>query len=248
MPFTAAHPAAILPLLRRSRWFSATGLITGSIAPDFQYFFLLPLFRHSGHTLEGLLYFNLPVAFVLAMVFHVIVRRPVVAHLPTWLQSRALAVPRLSWISYMRERWLVFATSVIIGASTHIFWDGFTHYGGYFVQQWPALTRTTTILGMEMMYCRILQHTSTLVGSLAILLYTWQLPAVAIPDGMGLRRKFWFWTGIGVAGFGFMVFALFASAFMRSLMGIVVSFLSGAMLATLALSIALQISRYRQRA
>ena len=39
MPFTFSHPAIVLPLVRKSgHWFSATGLIIGSLTPDFEYF------------------------------------------------------------------------------------------------------------------------------------------------------------------------------------------------------------------
>ncbi|WP_299704307.1 DUF4184 family protein [uncultured Pontibacter sp.] len=247
MPFTAAHPAAILPLLRHSRWFSATGLVAGSIAPDFQYFLLLPIFKHSGHTLEGLLFFNLPVAFVLATVFHLLVRRPVVAHLPVWLKCRALVVPELNWVAYLRKRWFVFAVSVLIGAATHIFWDGFTHYSGYFVQKWPVLNSTVHLMGWKIALSRIIQHTSTVVGGLLILIYTWRQPTVAIPVRVPASRKFFFWAGIAVAGIGFMMFALTTSAFMRSMMGVVVLFLTGAMIATVALSTLFQVSWLRQQ-
>jgi hypothetical protein len=247
MPFTAAHPAAILPLLKHSRWFSATGLVAGSIAPDFQYFLLLPIFKHSGHTLEGLLFFNLPVAFLLATVFHLLVRRPVVAHLPVWLKSRALAVPDLDWLAYLRKRWFVFAVSVIIGAATHIFWDGFTHYSGYFVQKWPVLNSKIHLMGWDFALSRIIQHTSTVLGSFAILVYTWRQPTVTIPERVPLLHKIFFWACIAVAGIGFMMFALTTSAFMRSMMGVVVSFLTGSMMGTLVLSTLLQVSRLRQQ-
>ncbi|PVY41896.1 DUF4184 family protein [Pontibacter virosus] len=247
MPFTAAHPAAVLPFLKHSRWFSATGLVAGSIAPDFQYFLLLPLFKHSGHTLEGLLYFNLPVALVIATVFHLIVRRPAVAHLPNWLKRRALAVPQLNWLSYLKERWFVFAFSVMIGAATHIFWDSFTHETGYFAGKWPALTSRMHMMGQEIMLCRIIQHGSTMAGGLLILLYTWRQPSVAIPDKVRLQQKLVFWAGIALAGIAFMGYALYASAFMRSPMGIVVSFLTGSIMATIAVSTVLKLSWSRKR-
>ena len=172
MPFTAAHPAAILPLLRHRCWFSATGLVAGSIAPDFQYFLLFPFLDQSGHTLAGLLYFNLPVALVIASIFQLVVRWPAVAHLPDWFKGRARAVPLLNWLEYLKQRWAVFAFSAVLGAFTHIFWDAFTHESGYFVQVWPVLTSMVTVMGYEIMFCRLLQHGSTLVGGLLILRYT----------------------------------------------------------------------------
>ena len=39
MPFTFSHPAAVLPLrLLPRHWFSLTGLVIGSMVPDFEYF------------------------------------------------------------------------------------------------------------------------------------------------------------------------------------------------------------------
>lgn len=246
MPFTAAHPAAILPLLRHRRWFSATGLVAGSIAPDFQYFLLFPFLDQSGHTLAGLLYFNLPVALVIATVFHLLVRRPAVDHLPDWFRSRALAVPQLNWLAYLKERWLAFAFSVILGAFTHIFWDSFTHESGYFVQQWSVLESMVHVLGYEIMLCRALQHSSTLVGFLLILAYTWSQPTVTVPDSIPTQQKLFYWAGIGIAGIAFMGYALYASSFMRSPMGIVVSLLTGSMMGTIAVSTALKLSWLRK--
>lgn len=38
MPFTFSHPAIILPLsYLPKKWFSLTGLIIGSLIPDFEY-------------------------------------------------------------------------------------------------------------------------------------------------------------------------------------------------------------------
>jgi hypothetical protein len=39
MPFTASHPAIILPLIYLpGKWISLTGLVIGSMTPDFEYF------------------------------------------------------------------------------------------------------------------------------------------------------------------------------------------------------------------
>ncbi|WP_461490147.1 DUF4184 family protein [Pontibacter sp. HJ8] len=247
MPFTAAHPAIILPLLKNRRWFSATGLIMGSLAPDFDYFLLWPFFSTSGHTLAGLLLFDLPVAFVLASIFQLLVRRPVVAHLPGWLQQRALAVPVLQWPAYIKARWLTFTVSVVIGASSHIFWDSFTHISGYFVQQLPVLSQMVLVGGEEVMVCRFLQHGSTLLGSLAILRYTWRLKTIPATGGVETSAKAWFWAGIGAAGLGFMAFALSISPIPTSLMGIVVTFITGCMLATMAASLSVQVAWRRER-
>lgn len=237
----------MLPLLNNRRWFSATGLITGSLAPDFEYFLLWPFFSKSGHTLDGLLLFNIPVAFVVATIFHLLVRKPVVTHLPEWLQQRAMAVPVLQWPAYIKARWLTFTVSVVIGAFSHIFWDSFTHISGYFVQKLPLLSQMVLIGGEEVMVCRFIQHGSTLLGSLAILLYTSRLRTVPASGGVETLAKVWFWVGILAAGLGFMAFALSVSPIPTSLMGVVVTLLTGCMLATMAVSLSVQVAWLRQR-
>ncbi|WP_220463965.1 DUF4184 family protein [Adhaeribacter radiodurans] len=40
MPFTFSHPAIVLPLtLLLRKWYSLTGLVIGSLTPDFEYFY-----------------------------------------------------------------------------------------------------------------------------------------------------------------------------------------------------------------
>ena len=54
MPFTPAHTALVLPFIQK-RYLSATGLIAGSVAPDFEYFFKMSTNGVHGHTIPGLL-------------------------------------------------------------------------------------------------------------------------------------------------------------------------------------------------
>ena len=83
MPFTAAHPALVLPFIKGNpRFISASGLIAGSLAPDFEYFFKLSVNGVHGHTIWGLLYFDIPVAAFLAVVFHAVVKNNLIDNLP----------------------------------------------------------------------------------------------------------------------------------------------------------------------
>jgi hypothetical protein len=58
LPLTLAHPAAVLPF---RRWFVFSGLVIGSLAPDFEYFLYVPDSLRIGHTLPGVFLFCLPV-------------------------------------------------------------------------------------------------------------------------------------------------------------------------------------------
>ena len=55
VPFTASHPAAVLPLLRRGSWVSAA-LLTGSMAPDLPSFLPVGLTHEQTHPLQAILW------------------------------------------------------------------------------------------------------------------------------------------------------------------------------------------------
>ena len=65
MPFTFAHPAAIIPINSRFKSkFCLTGLVLGSMAPDFEYFIRLKPYSAYGHNLIGFLYLIYLYAFI----------------------------------------------------------------------------------------------------------------------------------------------------------------------------------------
>lgn len=209
MPFTAAHPAIIIPLLRR-RWLSATALVMGSMAPDFEYFFRLKTQSQISHTLPGLLVFNLPVALLLCLLFHTVVRDQAIRYLPPYFKNRALAVTYPdNWLQHLRNNWLVISFSALIGAFSHLFWDSFTHRWAFFVELIPLLRTSVELplLGQEMALHRVVQHVSTAVGLALILWYIHLLPAV---QGQQAEQKNWFgfWFGIFAAGLLFLLFNL----------------------------------------
>lgn len=138
MPFTPAHPAIVLPFLRW-RYVSATGLIIGTISPDFEYFFKMSVDDAHGHTLLGILYFDLPVSVLLAFVFHFFVKLNLIDNTPPFLQRRFSNLRNFDFGKYFKKHWLLFLFSAAVGAGLHIFWDSFTHLEGFFVQHIKAL-------------------------------------------------------------------------------------------------------------
>ncbi|MFT2008408.1 DUF4184 family protein [Pontibacter sp. 13R65] len=233
MPFTAAHPAIILPLLKlRSRWFSTTGLVLGSVAPDFEYFFRLRIVSKHSHELSGILLFNVPVTFLLAILFHSVVRDMAKQHLPHWLRSRALAVRELNWLQYLRKHWLVFLVSAAIGAASHVFWDGFTHPKGYFVGQLPVLLTPLSLFGKDIPLCRILQHLSTVAGGLLLFWYCKTLPVLELPKRVSKQPLwFYFWIKVFLVGCAFLLVNVFARPHLHRTVDFVVILIGGWLLA-----------------
>lgn len=177
MPFTFSHPAIVLPLTYLpKRWFSLTGLIIGSMTPDFEYFLRMKVESEYSHTLAGLLWFDLPLGLLLCFIFQNIVRNSLFDNLPTFLKSRFLTFKRFNWNRHFKENWWIVIISILVGAASHLFWDSFTHSNGYFVQTIPALTNTVDLLGKQVPILKILQHSSTLIGGLLIAYAVYKLP------------------------------------------------------------------------
>jgi len=191
MPFTFSHPAIILPLTYLPRkWFSLTGLVIGSLTPDFEYFLRMRIKSNYSHTMDGLFWFDLPLGLLLAFIFHNIVRESLFNNLPPFLKSRFSTFKQFDWNRHFKQNWLVVTISIIIGAASHIFWDSFTHDHGYFVQTIPALQNSVDFLGRQIPILKILQHSSTLIGGLVIAFAIYKLPTIKT-EKENINLKYW---------------------------------------------------------
>ena len=177
MPFTFSHTAIVLPLaLLPRRWFSLTGLVIGSMVPDFEYFIRMRVRSDYSHTIAGLFWFDLPLALLLGLIFHSLVRNDLINNLPHRLQARLARFKDFNFNAYLKRNWLVFLFSALIGAASHLFWDSFTHADGYFVQAMPMLASSIQIDAVQFPLYKLLQHGSTLIGAVVIMFVVWMLP------------------------------------------------------------------------
>lgn len=194
MPFTFSHPALIVPLLyarRRYKWLSATGLIIGSMAPDAEKFFRLKLASQHSHTISSIFYFSCPVSLGLAFVFHILVRQPLLAHLPAPLSRRLSKYIHFNWPSYYhRHTWGVLL-SIVIGAVLHLFWDSFTHHNTLITSAIPETADLVWLSGRAMPLWQLIALVSSVVGEVIIGYAVWKMPvslASTIPSTSALLR------------------------------------------------------------
>lgn len=182
MPFTFAHPALVLPLTFLPRkWFSLTGLIIGSLTPDFEYFLKMKIESHYSHTFAGLFWFDIPIGILLAFLFHQVVRNPLFDHLPLSFRAKVIRFKDFNWVGYFKQNSFKVILSILIGAASHILWDSFTHSTGYFVSVIPFLSSSIHLGGLDYPILKIAQHLSTLIGSLALIFTYTLLPATPTP-------------------------------------------------------------------
>jgi phosphoglycerol transferase MdoB-like AlkP superfamily enzyme len=179
MPFTFSHPALIVPLLyarQRYKWLSATGLIMGSMAPDAEKFFRLKLASQHSHTIGSIFYFSCPVSIGLAFIFHVFVRRPLIAHLPSPLYRRLGKYTNFNWLNYYRQHIWGIMLSIVIGAALHLFWDSFTHYNTLIAAAVPETADMVRLGDKAMPLWQFVALVSSIVGGLIIGYYVWKMP------------------------------------------------------------------------
>lgn len=179
MPFTFAHPAAVVALVRRPRW-NAVALVAGSMAPDFEYFVRFRLRSDISHTWLGLPLFSIPMALLLTALY-VGIEGPFRRLWPRPLQQR---IPRCGDIDPSKWRAGVLLVSAALGSATHLLWDGLTHAHGMFVRRidWfhevhVPIPPRVPLFGDHLVLYRALQHASTLLGFLVLAGFVLSLPA-----------------------------------------------------------------------
>jgi hypothetical protein len=192
MPFTLAHPAFILPFRKTKMKLSITGLVAGSIAPDFEFFFQLREVENIGHHWYGVLLFDLPAAVILAFVFHGLLRNLCIANLPTAYRNRFLHLREFNWNGYSGVNKGTLFLSVMIGILSHLFIDGFTHADGLFVTAIPVLQKKFLILSSEVPMYFLLQIIFSIGGLMVLFTRMRQKPKLYCNTGLVENTKF-FW-------------------------------------------------------
>jgi hypothetical protein len=188
MPFTAAHPAIILPFARVKK-IPLSVLVIGSLTPDFEYFIKMKLTGRYSHTLEGMFLFDLPVAFILWLIFHQVIKKPLIKNLPVYFKGRLLSLKKFDFIAHMKANLLYIIIGFLIGIFSHIVWDSFTHAKEVFVLRWDWLSQPLFSDFPKLPAYKVLQHTSTLVGSIIIVWYFHHLPQQ--PCNLTVKKSYW---------------------------------------------------------
>lgn len=161
MPFTAAHPAAILPF---TRLLPFTALTIGAIAPDLEYFLYSEPYSEHGHTLPGLIVFCLPIGLGLWLCILPILLRYGSFLLPE-SERRFVRPDAFASVNHPFSSLPLAGCAIVLGATTHLVWDAFTHFDGWGVRLIPMLSRPfVAIAGHDVAPYSALQHGGSLVG------------------------------------------------------------------------------------
>lgn len=173
MPFTLAHPAIILPLIKSKR-ISATALVIGTMIPDFKFYLQLKENTLTEDQGLAMIWFDLILVFILSLLFHLLLKKPLIDNMPIRWSPKTLRYLFFDWKEYaFRNKFIVLA-SASLGIASHIIWDAFTHHNGFFVELIPFLSSEMLICGHGVKFFFILQITFSLIGLLIVAYYIHQ--------------------------------------------------------------------------
>lgn len=170
MPFTVSHAAVVIPA---ARWLTRKGLLSaaviGSMVPDFGFFLPLRLARWQTHSLSALLSFCLPVGLFAWLLLQTLIKPAVIEVFPNrWYQR--MVDEHVRGLPASLKSWCAVAAAVLVGAITHLVWDGFTHETGRGVQLLPEFeSAMVRFAGRDWHVYRLLQHGSSVIGLLLVL-------------------------------------------------------------------------------
>lgn len=175
MPFTVSHIAAVLPLHGHlagrllGRRAGAGGLplaplALGSMAPDVWLFLGVSRVRDLAHSPVGVVTVDIAVVIVAGLVWHHLLRPPVLALLPP-LAARLPPLDRAPGAGHRSPAWAAtWVLAALGGATTHVVWDLFTHGDRRVLHRLPFLEGTALGIDRQMW----LQYGSSALGLLVV--------------------------------------------------------------------------------
>lgn len=178
MAFTIAHVAAALPFYRCQKYISFEALVIGTMLPDLPYF--LGSDRavwQQSHQWLGVLTYCLPWGILVFTLWHWVFKGAALVLIQPWYAVQLKPKDTINSALWHRLKaysdfWLKVALGLLVGASTHLLWDGTTHPDGFIAQQVGWLQYKLDIIGwMDVSVARFLQYVSSILGLLAVLYF-----------------------------------------------------------------------------
>lgn len=191
MPFTASHTAIILPLLKR-RIFSVSGLLMGSMVPDFEFFIRLEANVVHGHSFWAMFWLNIPIALICISIYHLVVRNQLIINLPLYFRNRFQPYLSFNWISYFKSNYFKVFYSILIGNISHLFWDSFTHFNGFVVTKVAFLN--TEFWQVPLFH--ILQYGFSFLGAIAIWKFISKMPSYKLRGQYVIKNIIGYWLSV----------------------------------------------------
>ena len=191
MPFTPAHIVAIVPVAAWCRWLPFSALAIGCMMPDLPLFFPGVLYAQT-HDPVGVLTVDVPLGVVAFMLFQCVLKVPLFALMPLWVQQRSVSYSR-PLLQPSVGFFIGVAVAIAIGAYSHIVWDAFTHRGRWGTELLPLLNREIFFAGKTRPLYGLFQLGSSAAGLFLLAVLAWRQlwrnePNAVIPTTLCVGR------------------------------------------------------------
>ncbi len=198
MAFTLAHMAAALPFYRCQKWLNVEALFIGTMLPDLPYFLYsgAKIAKHS-HQWMGLLEYCLPWGLLVFALWYWLLKPAAIALIQPWQRVQGLTghnhhSPQVDlpqhpfgfWFAARFKRiglfWIKVVMGLLLGAVTHLLWDGTTHPDGFIAMQLGLQYSINIAYLGDMPMARFLQYVSSLFALILLIGFTWNRWQVSV--------------------------------------------------------------------
>lgn len=140
----------MLPL--QQKWkdkFSISGLVFGSLAPDYDILFRLTKIRFHifQYDLKTIIFLIFPLALISAFAFHLFCRNIIIDNLPLVYQQQYRKYTSFNFISYFKAHFLRVTISIIFAILLHLFLDFLCHcLNAYYIKMFILYLTNNTVM------------------------------------------------------------------------------------------------------
>lgn len=203
MPFTFAHIGYVLPI--KKRWtekFSFSGLLFGSLAPDYDI-----LFRFTNNRIHifdfdfaCVFLMVLPLAFFSLVGFHLICQRIILQMIPKNLSEHWKSFLTINIASYVKENFIKIILSLIFAIYLHLILDFICHVLDAHTVYLMIFTLTDSAFISQIFYYLAIYFIPILLSMYGFyLLYKYAAPDYKIISNYSLtKRQFQFWLLVSI--------------------------------------------------
>jgi hypothetical protein len=196
------------------------------MVPDFEFFFQMREVENIGHHWYGILLFDLPVAILCCFAFHNLLKQLLIINLPAVYRNKLMDVFEFNWNAYSAANKVKILWSLLVGILSHIAWDGFTHYDGFFVLALPILQTSISIMGKQIPTYFSMQVISSIVGMWMVYRNVAKLPSTAT-QSYTVKTNVYYWPVFVIAFTLIVAGRIFLWPQYNSFWGIVMALMGG---------------------
>jgi hypothetical protein len=95
------------------------------------------------------------------------------------------------WVSRFKRHWLVVIISILIGGASHLFWDSFSHFNGFFIRDNASLQGNAEFGGKSIEIPFLIQYLNSGIGLLIVLIAILQVPRTRNVRIRVVIMKYW---------------------------------------------------------